>query len=269
MIVAAPATDIATSPALPAETTEVHTRLLKCTLAIDESRAYWERIDPSARAPRAQQAFEGYWFGAKSMPWVEVLLINMRARFDAFPAALDTLQRWRHMPPETRAAICHWHLQLSDPMYRAFTGEYLLQRRDGLHPNVRRDGVIQWVADQGPGRWTMATKKQLASKLLSCALSAGLVGGRRDPRPLRQPRISDDALCYLLHLLRGVRFAGTLLSNPYLRSVGLQGAILEDRLRALPSLQYRRAGDVVDFGFRHPDLASWANAELLRGGAAS
>jgi hypothetical protein len=49
----------------------------------------------------------------------------------------------------------------------------------------------------------------------------------------------------------------------------LQGAILEDRLRALPSLQDRRAGDVVDFGFRHPDLASWANAELLRGGAAS
>lgn len=256
------------APPRPSETTEVHTRLLKCTLAIDESRAYWERVDPSDKRPRAQQAFEGYWFGAKSLPWVEVLLINMRARFDAFPAALAVLRRWHDMLPETRAAICHWHLQLTDPMYRSFSGEYLVQRRDALRPEVRRDTVIQWVADQGPGRWTMATRKQLASKLLSCALSAGLVGGRRDPRPLVYPRIPDDALGYLLHLLRGVSYAGTLTDNPYLRSVGLQGAILEDRLRALPSLQYRRVGDVVDFGFRYPDLDAWAQAELF-GGATS
>ncbi|MDH5674432.1 MAG: DUF1819 domain-containing protein [Myxococcales bacterium] len=263
MSVPAPAT--ASPRARPSETTEVHTRLLKCTLAIDESRAYWERVDPGDTRPRAQQAFERYWFGAKSLPWVEVLLINMRARFDAFPEALEVLRRWRDMLPETRAAICHWHLQLTDPMYRSFSGDYLVQRRDALRPEVRRDTVIQWVADQGPGRWTMATRKQLASKLLSCAFSAGLVAGRRDPRPLLYPRIPDDALGYLLHLLRGVSFHGSLTDNPYLRSVGQQGAILEDRLRALPSLQYRRVGNVVDFGFRHSDLRAWARAQLFDG----
>lgn len=260
---------IVATEASPSETPETHTRLLKCTLAIDESRAYWAKVDPANKRTRAIDAFEGYWFGGKTMAWVEVLLINMRARFDAFPAALEVLHRWPNMPPETRSAICHWHLQLTDPMYRAFSGEYLVERRDALRPEVRRDAIIQWVSDQGPGRWTMATKKQLASKLLSCALSAGLVSGRRDPRHLLYPRVSDDSLEYILHLLRGVRFEGTLLDNPYLRSVGMQGAFLEDRLRALPSLQYRRVGDVVEFGFRYRDLTAWADARLPERGVVS
>ncbi|MCX5953197.1 MAG: hypothetical protein NTZ40_06835 [Cyanobacteria bacterium] len=35
------------------------------------------------------------------------------------------------------------------------------------------------------------------------------------------PLVPDDALTYLLHLLREVDFEGTVLANPYLRSVGL------------------------------------------------
>ena len=106
----------------------------------------------------------------------------------------------------------------------------------------------------------MATRIQFASKLLSAAFSAGLVGSNRDPRPLPLPRVGDDALSYLLYLLRETRFEGTLLDNPYLRSIGLDGPVLEDRLHGLPSLRFARQGDLVEVGWRHPDLIGWARS---------
>ena len=96
-------------------------------------------------------------------------------------------------------------------------------RYEVLGTEIVLPGDVEVVADQGPGRWTMATKVQFASKLLSAAYAAGLVASRRDPRPLTVPRVPDDALEYLLYLLREVEFEGTLLDNPYVASVGLDG----------------------------------------------
>lgn len=249
----------------PHEVTEVHTRLLKCALEVEDARAYWTHAAGSPRA--AAPAFDEYWFGARSLPRIEVLLANMRARFDAFPAALDALHRWPHMAPDTRTAICHWHLQLADPLYRLFTGTYLPHRRAGARAEVTRDLVVAWVAQQGEGRWTMSTRIQFASKLLSAAYAAGLVATNRDPRPLALPRVPDDALEYLLYLLREITFEGSLLDNPYTGSVGLDGTFLEDRLRGLPGLAFKRQGDLIEFGWRYPSLAAWADANLAGGAA--
>lgn len=252
---------------LPAEVTEPHTRLLKCALEVDDARAYWRHVTPGAPVP-AQQAFEDYWFGARSLDRVAVLLQNFRARFDAFPEALDVLRAWPDMDPGTRALVCHWHVMLTDPMYRAFTAELLVERRRFGPGTVTRDVVIAWVSDQGAARWTMATRVQFASKLLSTALSAGLVGSSRDPRPVVSPTVSDEALTYLLHLLRGVRFEGALLDNPYLRSVGLDPIVLPDRLRGLRAITYRRQADLTEIVWHHPDLGSWFRATHPREGAA-
>ncbi len=252
------------------ETTEVHTRLLKCALEVDDTRAYWRHTEPGVD-PSPGAAFESFWFGAKSLARVQVLLTNFRAPYDAVPSALRVLHRWPHMEPDTRALICHWHLQLSDPLYRAFTGDFLVQRRERLRSDITRDLVITWVGEQGPGRWTTTTRIQFASKLLSAAKAAGLVGTSRDPRPLTFPRVGDDALTYLMYLLREVEVQGTPLDNPYLRSVGMDGGLLEDRLRGLDALRFRRQGDLVEYGWRFPSLEAWADAAGLTpatGGAA-
>lgn len=239
----------------PAEVTQVHTRLLKCSLELEESRAYWRNsMTPPVTAERA---FSEYWFGAKSLPRVALLLTNFRARFDAYPAGLAVLQRWPDLDLVSRRVICHWHLQLSDPLYRAFTGSYLPERRRH-RPQVRRDAVVTWVGEQGPGRWTMATRIQFASKLLTAAHVAGLVTTIRDPRPLAFPPVPDDALVYLLHLLREVRFEGGLADNPYLRSVGIEGTLLDHRLRGITAVRLRRVGSVCDFEWTWPTLAAWA-----------
>lgn len=249
------------------ETVEVHTRLLKCALCLEETRAYWSHVDVENPRASSQAAFNESWFGRKSERWVQVLLSNMRARFDAYPQSLWLLSRWRHMEPETRTLICHFHLQLTDPMYRAFSGDYLPERREGLRADVSHTSVIRWVAEQGPGRWTVATRTQLASRLLSCALNAGLVKGKRDPRSLVYPRVPDDVLGYILYSLRAISFEGTLVDNPYLRSLGLTGMALADRLRALPSVRYRCVGDLHDFDWAYEDLLAWAQASVLEGTA--
>lgn len=249
--------------ALPREATELHSRLLKCALEVEDARAYWEHAGARLRAEvTARRAFEEYWFGARSLARIEVLVTNFRLRFDAFPPALDVLHRWTAMDPDTRKVICHWHLQLADPLYRAFTGVFLPGRRDSDRPQVTRDVVLSWVNREGPTAWTMATRIQCASKLLSAAYAAGLVGANRDPRPLTLPRVIDDALEYLLYLLRGVSFDGSLLANPYVASVGLEADHLDARLRMLSGVTYHRQNDLIDFGWRFDGLVDWADAHF-------
>lgn len=250
----------------PAEVTGVHSRILRCTLAVADARAYWAVPDPGRiaapgtgpSAGRTDRAFREYWFGARSHARVETLLANLRVRFDAYPEALAVLRAWPEMDPATRAVICHWHLQLADPLYREFTGDFLAQRVADGRPEVTRALAVGWVSDQDSGRWTMSTRIEFAVKLMAAAAEAGIVGSRVDPRPLRAPRVPDDALLYLLHLLRGVDFVGTLLENPYLASVGLTGDVLASRLRTLPGVRYARQGTVIDLAFHHDSLAAWS-----------
>jgi hypothetical protein len=243
--------------AIAEEATEIHTRILRLALGTEDSRRYWEHVDP--RTPvveRALLAFEQRWFGAKSLERTRYLLAGFFVRYDVYPGALDALRRWRSMDLVTRQAICHWHLQLSDPLYRRFTGEFLVARR-GPNGRVDRATVIRWLRAEYAERWSEATLAQFASKLLSAALEAGLVS-RRDPRSVPVPKVPDHALAYLLYLLRETRFQGALTDNPYLRSMGIDDDLLAMRARALPGVAMRRMMGLVEFDWQYPDLATWA-----------
>lgn len=241
-----------------------HTRLQKTTLAVAEARSYWTHWTPGeSRDEIATNAFEERWFGPRSAARVRVLLESLRARFDAFPAAFSVLRRWRDIDPGTRTLVCHWHLQLSDPLYRAFTGELLPSLRRMGQTKTSRGEVLRWMAAIESARWGPASRIQLASKLLTSSREAGLVGPGQDFRPILMPLVPDVALGYLLHLLRGVRMRGTLTENPYTASVGLAGEGLEDRLSRLPGLNYRKQGGVAEFEWEAPSLDAWAEALLI------
>ncbi len=242
-----------------AEETRVHTRLQRLALGVEESRAYWACVDPAVpAAARAVAAFEQRWFGAKSLARVRVLLPYLAARYDAFPNALAALRRWRAMEPDTRRVICHWHLQLTDPIYRSFTGDFLPTRREVNAASLDRAATLRWMRGAFPDRWGESTLVQFASKLMSAGAEAGLLSPAPDPRRLPLPRVPDDALVYLLHLLRETRFEGSLADNPYLRSVGIEGTLLDHRLRAITVVRLRRVGSVCDFEWAHPTLGSWS-----------
>jgi hypothetical protein len=241
-----------------AEVTMMHTRILRCTLATDDSYAYWRNVDLSVPVEqRARAAFERRWFGLKSEARVDTLIRNMTERFDAFPEALNLLRRLPAVPATLRPWICHLHTQLSDPLYRRFTGEYLPQRRAQGLRSLDRDVVARWVDNLEPGRWSIVTCRKFGTNLLSAAVEAGLLENRRDSRELAPLNVPDDMLGYALYLLRGIRFEGALGEDPYLRSLGLDRDGLPSALQRAPGLAYQRLGRVEELDWQYPDLTTW------------
>ena len=245
---------------MSAEQTTTHTHIMRAGLLVEESRAWWKNRTLTDQPDPAGNAFESYWFGMRSEARVQVLVRVLKSRFDQDPQALAVLRQWADPAPEERALVCHWHIQISDPLYRAFSGALLPARRARGH--IRQSQVVDWLEAGYPDRWATSSRLRLSSAMLSCAHHTGLLSTTKDPRPLQLPRISDRALGYILHLLRQTDHTGGILDNPYLSSVGLIGEILVGRLRRLPGLTYRRMGHLVELDWQHDDLTSWAKATL-------
>ena len=183
----------------------------------------------------------------------------MRVRFDAFPAALRVLAGWRAMPPEARRLICHFHVQLTDPLYRAFTGEFLPERRDALRLEVHRQTVIQWAAEHGPSRWALKTQLQFASRLLSCAGAAGLLRGTRDPREVVAPRVPDArARVHPLHAARAPVPRQPRRRIPTSRRSAWPAVTSPIGCARCRTIELRQVGDVHELDWRYPDLEAWA-----------
>jgi hypothetical protein len=179
---------------------------------------------------------------------VRLLLVNFARRFDAYPDALETLRRWRPSDVGTRPLICHWHLQLSDPLYRRFTGEWLQLRRAENRLTFTLDSVSRWVGSFSGARWAPSTQFQFARKLVRAADEAGLVSVSRkdEPRTVLTPHVSDEALGYVLRVLHPLGLHAPLSESPYLSSVGLTPELADARFRRLPDVTYRRMGELVE-----------------------
>ena len=52
------------------------------------------------------------------------------------------------------------------------------------------------------------------------------------------------------------------MQQPYVESVGLTGATLDQRLRSAPGITYRRMGQLVEFEWAYDSLAAWAENVL-------
>ncbi len=246
------------------ETSEFHTRILRVTLAVEESFAFWSHAGLDATAADLNvRAFEERWYGSKSPDRVKKLHEDFFDRY-SFPGARPALKVWaeRGMPADARRLCAHWHLQLVDPLYRAFTGDWLPARRAAGHGTVDRDAVMPWIGEVLGTEYAPATRQMFAGKLLTSAGQAGLVGPG-SVRDLQHPAASLEATGYLLYLLRGVQIDGSPLDNPYLRSVGLSDERLDSRLGEGTRSgwwQYTRSGGAPDVGWTSPDLPSWAEA---------
>ncbi len=239
----------------PAEAATVHTRILRCMLAVDDSYAYWRHADPAVPpTDRARVAFEQRWFGTKSEARIRTIMTDMAERFDAYPEALSLLHQLGTIPAHLRPFLCHVHTQLADPIYRRFTGEFLPTRRKQGLTAIDRDTVTQWADALEPGRWAPVTCIKFASNLMATAYDVGLIGGRRDPRKLVVPAVPDVIVGYILYLMRGVRIEGALAANVYLASLGISLTSFAGRI---PGIRVAELGGVIDITWMEPSLPSW------------
>ncbi len=242
------------------EATEPHTRMMKCTLEVDPSRSYWQACASNGGPISKEQAFEKAVFGSKTFLRVERLMADMRHRYDAFPFALEVLGKWHPMELGDRVLICHWHTQLADPIYRSFTGEYLVDRYHGPSATVENDLASRWIEVTVPDRWQIPSRNKIASKMLTSASSAGILSSSRKSRTIKLPRVSDLALTYLMYLLKEIDYAGTAINNLYLTSVGIDSEEAIRRLRKIDHLGFRRQGELISFEWRYPNMFEWAIA---------
>lgn len=238
---------------------QLHTRILRVMLATEDSVGYWRASGREALElkDRVRTAYEERWFGAKSEARVKTLLGDMALRFDAYPNALQALHVWD--PPRFLAPwLCHFHTQLADPIYRAFTGEYLPERRVAGYERVDRESVARWVNERWPERWSPITCLKFGSNLLATAAAAGLLKQRRDPRELQAPRAPKLAVEYLFYLLREVQIEHALLDSPYVKALAVTHAERAQLVHPLSGVRIHALGDVIEFTWVFPDLLSWA-----------
>lgn len=236
---------------------QYHSRLCSFTLAQRESQEYWKERGSSLEAASLETAFSGRWFGNQSEKRVKTILSHMKCRFDPYPQALEVLSKWGNIGWSRN--ICHWHLQLSDPLYREFTGSYLPQCRSNGIQFIDWRMVLRWIAAIDCIDWSISTKRQMASSLLTTARQAGLM---EENNPIISPVVADNALEYWFFLWKSQPGICHGWNNPYLSSLGLTGATLAHRVNRLPSLNVYRLGDVYDWGWQYPDLMTWAIATL-------
>jgi len=247
-----------TGSALQAECTLVHTRILRCMLAVDDCYAYWQQVDINVPVKeRARVAFERRWFGTKSEARVRTIMTDMIERFDAYPEALALLHELATVPASLRPLLCHLHTQLADPVYRRFTGELLATRREQGLTTLDRPMIARWVDGLEMGRWASSTCIKFASNLLATALHAGLVAGRRDPRKLTAVAGPETLIGYALYLLRDVRLEGSLTDNPYLRSVGVTSTTFGSIAARIPGIRFAELGGVTELTWLEPSLTAW------------
>jgi len=240
----------------PSEVTEFHTRLLRITLEVDACATYWSHVNPDlSHADRAIQADVERWFGDRSTARVRKLVDEISSRFDPFPEAIEVLRKWTNMPDATRRLICHWHVQLTDAVYRDFTGNMMPQLHTQQGALLTRELVAQWIEKVSPGRWADSTKLKYSGNLVTTAAEAGLISQPAQGRVPQIPDVSDDALAYLLHLLKGIDIAGSLTDNPYLRSVGMHGTRLET---AIARLAGKPDAGSFDLTWMAASLGEWA-----------
>lgn len=236
---------------------------MRCTLAVDDSAAYWRKVDPAVPiAERARVAFERRWFGTKSEARLRTIMTDLVERFDAFPEAFELLRQLGTLPASLRPWVCHVHTQLADPVYRHFTGEFLPARREQGYATVDRTVVSRWLDELEPERWGAASLLKFASNLLATAFEARLIDGRRDPRSLSVPQVPDVIVGYVLYLLRGVAIEGSLADNPYLRSLGIDPSALRSYAPRIPGVRYTELAGVSDMSFEYPSLREWGLVHL-------
>ena len=152
-----------------------HTGLLRLGLATAYSVIFWSRATEDIPAAEiARTAEEQGWFGDISSSRVRYVVRQLQKRFP-YPAR-KLLGFQPRAGSGQDALVCHWHLQLNDPLYRHYTSHYLLGCWSGPTTSVTLDGTEQWVRGRPSAReWKANTQRRMASGLMSAATEAGLI----------------------------------------------------------------------------------------------
>lgn len=206
------------------EVTEPHTGLLRLGLALPQSLIFWERARHDATPSElVQTALEEGWYPELSRARVDYLVKQLARRFPF--SARRMLEFQRRAENSGNQLVCHWHLQLTDPLYRHFTRDFLLSQWSTGNASVDLEECENWVREQEVARdWKPVTVRRMGSGLLNAATEAGLCSGSgRGEHLLKIPTVNTEDIEYLRLLLAEAGASEQL--HGYLLSVGVSAEV--------------------------------------------
>jgi hypothetical protein len=170
-------------------------------------------------------AHEERWFGDLTASRLKYLIGQLQKRFP-YPAR-ELLGFQPRPEAHQNTLICHWHLQLTDPLYREYASSFLLGCWSGPTTSVSIDSSEAWVQRQSLAqKWAASTQRRMASGLLSAATDAGLVARTgRNERELKLPTVDSRDIAYLKKLLQAAGAANNI--ETYLMSLGKSPVVEE------------------------------------------
>jgi hypothetical protein len=169
-------------------------------LEVAASRAFWLRAKPDESArQRLDRARSEAWFADVSEARLRYMLLELSKRFSS--GCLEALVRWLPEPETQGPLVCHWHLQVSDPLYRDFTSGYLVRAWAGSGV-VTVSQVEDWLTQRGQhSQWSPSTRRRLASGLLAAASDAGFLKGKGRTKVPHAVTVDAECQAYLADLL--------------------------------------------------------------------
>jgi len=180
-----------------------HTGLLRLGLALEQSVVFWQKAgEDKPVADLQDQAWDEGWFSEVSRTRARYLVTQLEKRF---PFEVRNLLHFKAKPGEQQnRLVCHWSLQLTDPVYRDYTCHYLLNRWASPETIATLDGSQEWVRSLPlAAEWSTNTVRRMASGLLSAATEAGLCSpSGKSERTLRLPPVTEEDRDYLGKLLK-------------------------------------------------------------------
>ncbi|HRG77874.1 MAG TPA: hypothetical protein PLX69_25160 [Leptospiraceae bacterium] len=201
-------------------TEKAHTDLLKVGARIQESKIYLlNRNFSVSKEDTVSKAFSEKWFGFKSQTYVKRLISRFELRFSKFPEAFLLLRSWvEKINLKDFKNICHFHIQLTDPYYRWFTGIYLGNLIFLGYEEIPTEALISSFEELVTTPMSVKVKRTLALRLKTAARDCGILEGKTDKKiSLSTPGII--VLYYILFVLRQIGFPSSdIPSSPYIKS---------------------------------------------------
>ena len=194
-------------------------------------------------------------------------MANLRARYDAYPGRTPGPRRLGGDGPGHAAT----HLPLASSSSRTHSiarspARFLVARHAGCSPHRHarpRRRLGRRAGRPAGGTWRRGSSSRASS---SPRPTAPVSSPRPATRDRSSSRRSGELRAHLPHVppsRRGVR--GYAAREPLPRRPwAFRGLALEDRLRGLTALRFRRQGDLVDFGWRYDGPSRSGLGDRLR-----
>jgi hypothetical protein len=202
--------------------TKEHMTMLRIGARIEESRSYIRNYQAGYTVKELKlKAWDEQWFGFIPESIFVRLIPAFHSRFGNYPEMVNVIQNGitKGLESYDFKMICNFHIQISDPYYRWFSGDYIPNRLDNGLQEITSTTTAVDFNTKFKKNIKANTLKHFAVNLLNSANDTGLLKGTK-LRVTQTPTVTVFFLGYLIYTLGSFDFPmADLINSPFIKSI--------------------------------------------------